>query len=281
MADSIKEGFMKKLLFALMLLVSPMAFGQSVPLSAFGTAIGGFNEVFKTPLVTIPSWAAQHKLYIFNAMAVNGSGGNEDIAYVTKMADAGWKWATITAASTPDATDDTTDAQDVGAGDMSLYTTTNNDGWLACATRQFNIIGFTVSQADGGGAVYAYKYYNGSSMATLTTLHIPANYSSTGDKVHVFYAPSDWAKGTTSGVSTSLGSYYCIEGIASTAPAQATLGTIAWLGQANAVDFDVPDTVQSTFNPSVPLELGANDTFGCYFETANASNACSALWGAK
>ena len=78
---------------------------------------------------------------------------------------------------------DTEDAQDVGASDFSLCTTTNGDGFIVASRVPFNVLGIDVGRATTGGApVYdvAYSQANGSGGIQWGTFPVGTLYSATG-----------------------------------------------------------------------------------------------------
>lgn len=100
----------------------------------------------------------------------------------------------------------------------AIFNTTNNDGVLYQSKNKFNMVTFNVSQAQTGSPVYTYKYWNGSTFATLTLINTPT-YSTTGIKAIVFDAPTDWVVGH--GGETADNEMYSIQVISTTAPSQA------------------------------------------------------------
>ena len=95
-------------------------------------------------------------------------------------------------------TDDTTDAQDAGTGDVPLATTTDNDGHLLGAYGLFERVVYVISTA-GSGGTYEYTYWDGAEWRTLTTLTTP-NFAATGTQTLSFVPPDDWRQGVPTGV---------------------------------------------------------------------------------
>lgn len=223
----------------------------------------------KDTVLSPPSGA---NLAIGEVVLTNRSGSAIDVGWGMKLPNAIWKAGSITAASTPDYLNDTTDAQSAATGDFPLFTTTTNSGFLVQSTAKFNLIGITISTAASGGSpVYAYQYYNGSSMTTLTLVSTPV-YTATGDVYIVFAAPHDWAKGSTAAVGADSDKY-CIQVLATTASSTAG-GTadILWVGQL--YDFYPSLGNNSALNTEMKGEMvllyGAG--FLPYFGSASASN---------
>lgn len=103
------------------------------------------------------------------------------------------------------------------ATSSTIFSTTNNDGVIFQSKRKFGYVAFNVSQASTGSPVYTYKYWNGSTFATLPLLNTPS-YSATGIQVLVFNAPNDWVVGSNSLADEAL---FSIQILATTAPSQA------------------------------------------------------------
>jgi hypothetical protein len=236
----------------------------------------GYGENGKTSVLT-PATGKQ--IHVYQLKAENRSGGAVDVGILKKLATANWKMFSITVASTPDAADVTSTIQAGSA--QPLFTTTNNDGFLVQSASKFNLIGLNVSVAASGGApAYAYTYYNGTSMATLSTIAVPASYGS-GTQLILFNAPVDWALGTTAAVGGDSDKY-AIQVVASTA--SGTTGGSAnslWVGQF----FDFQASVADKANLDIPiyqnepLMLNANEGVFPYFSgTASAQNAIRILY---
>jgi len=97
-------------------------------------------------------------------------------------------------------TDDTTDAQDSGTGDVNLDTvSTNNDGFAIGCDMPFNIVSLMVSQESTTTTVWQ-VYYSIASAGTgfssnfteITNLYVAPVLSSTGENLIWFEPPTDW-----------------------------------------------------------------------------------------
>jgi hypothetical protein len=99
-------------------------------------------------------------------------------------------------------TDDTTDAQDSGAGDVNLDTVgTNDDGFAIGCDAPFNIASLNVSQISDASTVWK-VYYSIASAGTgfssnfteITNLHVAPSFGTgkTGEQLIWFDAPPDW-----------------------------------------------------------------------------------------
>jgi hypothetical protein len=190
-----------------------------------------------------------------------------------------WSLGTIVVASTPDFLDKTSTIQ---AGSVvTIFTTTNNDGFLVQSKKRFNLIGLNITQANTGSPVYVVSYYNGSAYATVTSISAPTDYA-TGTQVIAFAAPQDWAVGTTAAVGGST-SLYSIRVAATTAPTQAVIADAAWVAQFTQYNEGVLDNATSKFDVGFndPIVLEANEGVIGYFGTASAANLVRVLYKSR
>jgi hypothetical protein len=98
---------------------------------------------------------------------------------------------------------DTTDAQDAGADDFEIGSTTNSDGcWVAC-DYPFTKVIFKSGQQDAGSPVTTYKYWNGTAFANLTLTTTPDWTAAEADRTLEFDYPTDWEPFTSSDTYTS------------------------------------------------------------------------------
>lgn len=102
---------------------------------------------------------------------------------------------------------------------VTIFTTTNNDGFLVYGVNPFNKVTMTISQIQTGSPVYTYEYWNGSAWTTLTLTTTPV-YTATGSVFLEFVAPTAWAVGDGTEVGGNV-LYYTIRALATTAPTQA------------------------------------------------------------
>lgn len=123
-------------------------------------------------------------------------------------------WKRIAATPNVDAT------TDIQAGTATtIFTTTNNDGFIVYGVNKFNKFTVVVSQASTGSPVYTYEYWNGSSWTSLTMVTTPV-YSATGSVYAEFSIPSAWVvgDGTEGGGNNN---YYAVRVLATTSPSTA------------------------------------------------------------
>lgn len=131
-------------------------------------------------------------------------------------------------------TDDTVDAQDAGANDFALTTTTNNDGFAVFGLVPFSIVSLVVGTAAAGGSPawdLAYTLADGT-WGTITNAYVVPLFTSTGEQLIWFEPPTDWAPSVAGhGTGVPVGSYG-IRCRATTAPnATAGLATSMVVGK--------------------------------------------------
>ena len=153
----------------------------------------------------------------------NRSGAALDVGLFWRQPNGYFTAGKVVAASTPDYTDNTTNAKSTVANAfVNIFSTTNNDGFLVSSPVKFNAISFTVG-AGSSGEVIAPTYYDGTNMTVLPTIQ-NAITTSAGHRFIVFNSPSDWVVNTTTAVGGPANVYsICIR--ASTAPGGAVSGS--------------------------------------------------------
>lgn len=238
----------------------------------------GYNENGKTDVV---SPGSGKQLHLYNAKVHNRSGGAIDMGILKKLDPNMWKFYTITAASTPDAAEVTSTIQ--AGSSVTIFTTTNNGGYLVSSSRKFNMIGLNVNDAIGAGSpVFTYQYYNGTAYTTLTTTAVPA-YTSTGTNLVVFNAPQNWAVGTEAAVGGDSANYNILVR-STTAGSDAATANAAWVGQFLEFQEGVADNGVLELNMSIarPYVFDGNESLIPYFSgTANALNTVRVLYSVQ
>ncbi len=211
----------------------------------------------------VPSSSQQ--LEVYKASAYNATAAENAIGLFHSVSNAHFKLYKLLAAG------DTEFTSTIQAGTaVSIFNTTNNDGCLFQAKEKFNMISFNVSQAQTGSPVYTYKYYNGSSWATLTLLNTPA-YSATGIQVIAFNAPVDWVVGdsTEDGDST----LFSIQAISTTAPSQAVQINSLKIGKMlSYCESVLPAASLEVDFEQEPYLLQVGEAIIPFFSYSNASN---------
>lgn len=223
---------------------------------------------------------ASKQLKILSLQAQNRSGGaaNVGLGVQFKMASATGQlgFGQIDASETPDFVDSLDSV--LGGTAVTIFTTTNNDGFLVQANRPFNLVGFNVSQEETGAPVYAYSYYNGTSYASLTPILVP-DYTATGYENLLFSAPHDWVAGTTAAVGGSS-DLYSLMAVATTAPSQAvqidSLSISYLIGFQDALADN--GNLEISYNEMLPLLLEAGESVIPFFGTAAAGNLVSGTY---
>lgn len=236
------------------------------------TVLEKYAEKSKT---TVVSPASGTTLAISEIEVQNRSGSSINLGWGRKLPDAGWKagqWDDSDSSSKY--SDDTTDAQDTGANDFALTTTTANDGFVVQALRRFNLVGITQgSTTEAGSPVYEFRYWDGSSWTNLTLIDTPA-FTTATDTYLSFGIPNDWSKGgdTNDGIDTDK---YALRVRATTAPSTAPLATLIWV--VELLDFaesvsDNNSIVYSSSDPRQQKALEGGEGIIPYYGTANANN---------
>lgn len=177
------------------------------------------------------------RLRLSNYLLHNRSGGVITCGLVGMYPDKSWVAGSWTHATTTFA-DDTTDAQDVGAGDFAIFTTTDNDGFVVGCRYPFNVISVDQSTASNGAPTVDYAYWgvplNGSATTsdwrTITNGVAPSYSAAAAERLIVTTQPLSLMRLTATG-STFTGAplgYYFIRVRGTTAPVT-TGGTAARL----------------------------------------------------
>lgn len=179
-------------------------------------------------------------------------------------------------------TDDTTDAQDAGASDFALETTTNSDGFVILSRVPFNAISINVGTAsvDATDPVRAVRYSSsaGTGWTDMTTadLHIfdgAATEMAAGENLIVFNKPLDWGR-TASLVSTIEDGYYALNVRATTAPdTTAALATAIELWDIHFLFEGLDDNTVAEIAPAVePFYFQHCDALQPLYSVASAAN---------
>lgn len=123
-----------------------------------------------------------------------GVNANANVGWGYRLLDGEYKAGQWDDSEGASYTDDTTDAQDAGAGDFALFTTTNNDGFVVQADQKFNLVRIDTNTAPSGGSpAYEYTFWDGSAWTALTTISTPS-YSADTSTVLLFQVPPTWAR---------------------------------------------------------------------------------------
>lgn len=226
------------------------------------------NYATKGKAAALSAGTTASQIAVVNARAQNNSGGAITVGIVRKLSVfklwkvVGGVYTNVTAT--------------VQAGsEATIFTTTNNDGFVVQAPKKPNLIGMTISDVAASG-VYTYKYYNGTTFTTLTTLEVPV-YTSTGDVYIVAKAPNDWVVGGHASLDANM---YSVEVIGTTGPASTGGITSLWCGDFLTSYDAVANNaeVQLSFPESAPFMLNSGEGLMPYFSTANAANVFGAFY---
>lgn len=154
-------------------------------------------------LATRPS-NSQGTHFVLSEFSVhNRSGSDATVGIGGRIASSLWRfytWDDSEYAAGTVLTDDTTDAQDSGTGDVNLDTvSTNNDGLAIGCNMPFNIASLMISQASTANTVWK-VYYSIASAGTgfsnnfteITNLYVAPSFGTTGEQLIWFEPPTDW-----------------------------------------------------------------------------------------
>lgn len=247
----------------------------------------GYAVKLSTPVV---SPATNRTLELYKASVFNGTGGSITAAIAKRLASVDTKQAffVLTSSGMPltQTATDITSAIIAGTAGRGIFTTAaNSDGFIVQCKDKFNVVAMNVTQAQTGSPAYTYKYWNGSSFTTLTTIEVPASYAA-GIQVIAFQLPTDWVTGSDPAIGGNSSGYYSILVQATTAPSQAVQvgnsGTAPsiWLARfldskelATKVGFEM-----SAFEGE-PIMLDSSESLLPYFSgAANAANTMTVLY---
>lgn len=176
-------------------------------------------------------------------------------------------------------TDDTIDAQDSGASDFALTTTTNNDGFAVFGLIPFNIVSILVGTAASGGSPAWDLQYTlaGGSWGTIANAYVAPIFTATGEQLVWFEPPTDWAVSVAGhGTGVPVGSYG-IRVRATTAPnAVAGVGTSMVLGRMffTKESLDDNDVLTNIGGGELPLPPQC-DAICAAISVANSQNRVS------
>lgn len=180
-------------------------------------------------------------------------------------------------------TDDTTDAQDAGANDFPLETTTDNGGFIIASPFKFGWVSINVGTAgvDGAGTTdRAVSFSNGAGTWTTMTTNMPIvdNFTSTntiysaGENVFAWYPPPTWLP-TVGGEATGLSKgLYALRIRTTDAPdTTAALASTIEVGMMPYLMEGITDNSYFTGAPTW-CHLPHCDGVVALFSTANAGN---------
>jgi len=215
----------------------------------------------------IPSVPADNQMSVIAASASNSSGSAIDVAILRKFASNNYE---IYAAESGNA--DLNAIKDGTA--TSIIDNDNDDGFIIESPDLFNLIGLNITQADGGGATYAFEYWNGSAYAALTAQKEAASMSSTGNSLLLALSELSWVQNTS--VSGSGAQVYSLRVSATTAGAAVVIADALYVGQILEYVEALADNARAELLfEQHPLLLAGGESIMPYFATANAANMAS------
>ena len=210
----------------------------------------------------------------------NSSGGTIVVAIGVRIPNVLWgagQW--VDAAATP-YTDDTTDAQDAGANDFAMETTTNNDGIVIHSRVSFNLVSYDIGTA-GDAATRAARYSNvtGTGWTAIGTNLLLDTLEATGERLHFFHTPPDWGTTQAPNLSGIPSGRYALNLRATTAPA----ATVALADSLSIyrMYFINEALANNAFYTrdfgSMEAVMSPGDALVAFFGTADNLNAVSAM----
>jgi hypothetical protein len=240
----------------------------------------GFENEAKDVVLSPNATHRPERIVIGSVEVGNSSGSDAFMGWGYKMPNTSWAAGQWDDSANASYTADTTDAQDAGANDFALTTTTNDDGFILECDEPFHVIGITVGTAEGGSPAYAYEYWDGSSWANLEPfmLYTP-DFTGTGDTYFGWLQPHDWtalATGDTPVDTDGLtAGRYAIKLDASTAPSTAPLANVLWVVRLCDYVEAVGDGKSITLTASGEIQIPYQAGVVPITETADSGNWCS------
>lgn len=230
---------------------------------------------------TIDSTLLPAAIEVAEIVVTNRSGAAADMGWGYIMPTTHWLAGQWDDSETPAYVEDTTDAQDAGATDFPLFTTTDDDGFVIQCDYPFNVIGIDLGTAEAGGPTYVYSYWNGSAWTTIDQTNQVFNlpdYTSTppANEYIAFPTPYDWVQLATGDTPVDThgltAGKYAVRVVATTAPTTAPVADDLWI--ATLVDFEpqIADDAALSFMVPENILIPNNASIVPYFGTANAGN---------
>lgn len=215
----------------------------------------------------------------------NRSGGAAVLGIGVRIPNARWRAGQWTDAAGTPYSDDTTDAQDAGASDFALETTTANDGFVIACDLPFNAISINVGTASvGAGAVRAARYGNTAGdgwtdFANLFVQDAATGVMSTGENVMVWSPPLDWGLSGATGLGGAPQGRYVVNVRATTAPTTAALATAIEIFRLYLLTEAVADNGTLEFSPMLGdlIMSGGTNVVALFSGTADNQNRVTAL----
>lgn len=180
-----------------------------------GDPISLANLLYVPPVMPYPTY---YRFAIQFAEIQNRSGGVEGfIGIGARLDKSRWKYGKWVDATTT-YTDQSVAAKEVAtSNDVTLETTTNNDGFVIAGLDLFNLIDFYVTTASIGGATRTLEYTKADgTWGSITNAYVMpptgAEWVTSGshENVIAFEPPVDWDKAVSAhGTNIPVG-YYCI-----------------------------------------------------------------------
>ena len=210
----------------------------------------------------------------------NSSGGSIITAIGVRIPNPLWnagQW--VNTAATP-YTDDTADAQDVGATDFALNTTTNNDGFVIHSRVLFNLVSLDVGTA-GDASTNAARYSNaaGDGWTAIGTNLVSDSVAVAEERIWFWHTPPDWGTVQTNGLSGIPGGRYAWNFRSTTAPAvtAASADSLSIYRMYFVDELTEDNTAFEIWPGGTEFPMIPGDALVAFFGTADNLNSVQAL----
>jgi len=229
----------------------------------------------------IPDIPSGKQVQIFNARAFNNTGSAQRVGLMRLLAESRFNFFSYDDSAGLGSQYTKIDTSNLIANPATIFTADDNDGFAISHPKRIGLLGLTVATFAAGG-VFEYRYNrNGIFNDFPSTLDLPADYNSTGDKYHAWIPPLDWVvEGETGdGLAALAPNEFVLRVRATTTPGIVTINDL-WA----AVFFDTfklvqpGQTQQITFDWNRPLTLDGGENVIPYFETPDPTNAFASFY---
>lgn len=201
------------------------------------------------------------QLFIQSYSLYNGSGSASDLGLGISQAFMIYRYTAIGNAVV------NITAPIVNGGATSIFSITNNDGFIINSMQRFGFVRFNLTQGSSGSPAFSYQYWNGSGWASLTLTQSPTY--STGQVYIVFNPPVDWVPGSD----TTISMGYCIRVRATTASSQAIIANSSTVARWIYYNLQLPTNTRSqAIFDDHPYLLEGNESLQPYFSSASNAN---------
>jgi len=230
----------------------------------------------------IPNVPANLQVQVFNARAFNNTGSAKRVGIMRLLAESAVKLFSYDDSAALGNQYTLLDTSNLVANPVNIFSGVVNDGFAIAHPTRIGLVGITVLTFAAGG-VFEYRYNRNGTFANFpSTLDLPADYNSIGDKYHAWIPPLDWVvEGETGdGLATLAPNHFVVRVRATTQPGGVVSINDLW----SAVFFDTfklvqpGQTQQITFDWNKPLTLDGGENVIPFFETADPTNVFASFF---